>query len=137
MTELDVKNPRPFAIKSRTWWLKPISMLCHNWALVEPTPGGSVIVYFFHDLGNAAHPRDRLRGRFKMSAIIDSLEFATEAQANRALQCNSFMLLAKNRGPWIGMQPRRPFFDNRHPELGIYSKEGYWDSSEIQDWRRA
>ena len=105
--------------------------------LLETTPEASAIVYFFHDLGQAAHPHDRARGSFKMSAIIDSLEFTTEAQANRALQRNSFMLLAKNRGPWNGMQPRRPFFDNRHPEFGIYSKEGYWDSSEVQDWRRA
>ena len=137
MNEHGIRNPRPFAIKSRIWWLKPISMLCHNWALLETTPEASAIVYFFHDLGQAAHPHDRARGSFKMSAIIDSLEFTTEAQANRALQRNSFMLLAKNRGPWNGMQPRRPFFDNRHPEFGIYSKEGYWDSSEVQDWRRA
>ncbi len=137
MTDPGVRNPRPFSIKSRSWWLKPISMLCHNWALVEAPPEASVIVYFFHDLGQAAHPHERARGRFKMSAIIDSLEFTTEAQAIEALQRNSFMLLAKNRGPWNGMQPLRPFFDNRYPELGKYSKEGYWDSSEVQGRRRA
>jgi hypothetical protein len=40
-------NPKEIKIVSKTWWVKPIEMLVHNWALIEEDSKYKFTVYFF------------------------------------------------------------------------------------------
>ena len=122
-------SPPIFEIKSRDWWVKPVGMLVHNWALIEENLDSTVIVYFFHDLGitKGVIPQYRLKDLRGRSAIVDSLEFANKELATYSLRHNGFMELESNPGPWDGNVPTGVFYDARPSEEGIYSKAGYWE----------
>ena len=108
-------SPPAFYISNREWWIKILGMLSHNWALIERHKNETVTVFFFQDKDIDS------RGE-----VIDHLDFVSESEAFQKLQKNGFDLLLKCPGPWIGMEPRGPFYDSRSQGKGIYSIEGYW-----------
>ena len=115
----------PISINSTEWWLKPIAMLQHNWALIEDTDN-STVVYFLHDGGNTLRFNKLKNGFTDEGIVVDSIEFSTKALAIEALRKNGFMLEAEFQLARDDYRPRRPFFDGRMVEDGIYSKQGYW-----------
>ena len=122
--------PSVFHIITRDWWVKPIGMLVHNWALIEENPRGTVTVYFFHDEGSVKgggeHPSPYPLSEIqKLAAVVDSLDFQSMADAIAGLEDNGFRRLAEYPGPWQGMEPVGDFYDARPYEPGIYSKGGY------------
>lgn len=124
----DKDGPPVMTIKSRSWWVKPLEMISHNWALIEENQDESATVYFFHDLGipkgsNSGYTLKQLKGR---CAVVDSLDFAYEDLAKMALKYNGFRMLQDNPGPWDGYEPFGTFYDARNTEEGVYSKGGYW-----------
>ena len=109
-------DPPLFKIKNRDWYVKVLSMLCHNWALIEENADSTATVYFFQDHA----PRER-------PAIIDSLQFSEEIEAWGALKHNGFTLLKETPGPWMGAEPKGYFYDARPAAgKGIYSSGEYW-----------
>jgi hypothetical protein len=124
-------SPAIFHISTRDWWVKPIGMLVHNWALIEESSPGTVTVYFFHDKGSTrgggeqANPY-RLSEIQGLVAVVDSLDFQSQADAIARLDGNGFRRLAEYPGPWQGIEPVGDFYDARPYESGIYSKGGYW-----------
>ena len=126
-SEFDPGGPPLFPITSNDWWVKVLEMLQHNWALIEER-NGKFTVYFFHDLGATKgllkeFKYSQLRNR---GAVVDSLEFDSLEDAQKALRRNDFERLEENPGPWNGYQPHGNFYDARNGEEGIYSKAGYW-----------
>ena len=129
-----MKPPKQFKINSTEWWVKPVDMLCHNWALIESYSIGVSTVYFFHDQGTTkggSEIRNPFR-QFKQSngyiAVVDSLEFDSLAKAKAGLLSNRFKMLSKYPGPWTGCEPIGQYFDARKYETGIYSNGEYWQS---------
>jgi len=115
-------------IESDDWWIKPIEMLCHNWALIGPNKNDCVTVYFFHD----AATTDPATNAARWIRVIDSLKFALRTNAIHALEQNHFMEVktSLNTYPDLdwGMQPVGRYY-YPHPETkGIYSSGEYWDS---------
>lgn len=100
-------------------------MLQHNWALIEDTDN-STVVYFLHDGGNTLRFNKLKNGFTDEGIVVDSIEFSTKALAIEALRKNGFMLEAEFQLARDDYRPRRPFFDGRMVEDGIYSKQGYW-----------
>jgi len=127
--------PPVIKISKLDWWVKPVEMLVHNWALIEEsqTGTGTVTVYFFHDKGKTKgggttrNPYSFADTRH-MAAIVDSLEFESIEHAKYALKSNGFRRLTTAPGPWQGSEPEGDFYDARPYEVGIYSKAGYWSS---------
>jgi hypothetical protein len=125
-------NPKEMKIFSKAWWVKPIEMLVHNWALIEENSKNKFTIYFFHDRGTTKgggehpNPFKHLRQESGYIAIIDSLQFDSKSACETALRRNDFELLSKLPGPWVGEQPEGIFFDARKYEKGIYSNAGYW-----------
>lgn len=125
-------NPKELKIASRTWWVKPIDMLVHNWALIEDISDHRFTVYFFHDRGTTIgggkqpNPFKHLRQENGYVAVVDSLTFDSRRLSEIALRRNDFELLSKLPGPWTGEQPEGIFFDARKYEKGIYSSGDYW-----------
>jgi hypothetical protein len=124
----DSSGPAVFLITSKEWWVKPVGMLVHNWALIEKNTDGTAIAYFFHDLGRTknANPNYRyfqVKGR---CAVVDSLDFENEELAAYELEFNGFQKLSKKPGPWDGSEPFGTFYDARQFEDGVYSKIGFW-----------
>lgn len=124
-------SPAIFHISTRDWWVKPIGMLVHNWALIEESSPGTVTVYFFHDegsvKGDGEHPSSyRLSEIQGLVAVVDSLDFQSMAHAIAGLGDNGFRRLDDYPGPWQGIEPVGDFYDARPYEPGIYSKGGYW-----------
>ena len=116
-------------IESAHWWVKPIEMLCHNWALIGPDKNGCVTVYFFHD----AAPTDPIHTAARWVRVIDSLQFSSETGAIEALKLNGFMEVERSRERYPeldwGLQPIGRYC-YPHPEAkGIYSSGQYWLSS--------
>ncbi len=130
---LKIMIPKEIKINNKNWWVKPIEMLVHNWALIDKGPKNKFTIYFFHDRGTtkgggqARNPFRHLRQESGYIAIIDSLTFDTEKDCELALRRNHFELLAKFPGPWVGEEPDGIIFDARKYEEGIYSKAGYWN----------
>ena len=128
-------NPKEKRISSTDWWVKPIEMLVHNWALIEEDSKSNFIVYFFHDSGTtkgggeSRNPFRQLRQESGYIAIIDSLEFNSRGAAERALRNNHFELMSQLPGPWQGQQPIGKVYDARKYEQGIYSNSGYWSDA--------
>jgi hypothetical protein len=129
-----MKHPKEFKIKSNEWWIKPLEMMVHNWALVENQATGEAVVYFFHDQGKTkgggALPNpykfySQINGYI---AVIDSLEFENVLKAEKGLLRNGFTRLADTEGPWTGGEPEGQFYDARKYESGIYSSGEYWQS---------
>jgi len=124
--------PKEIKIGSKTWWVKPIEMLVHNWALIEENSKNKCTIYFFHDRGTTkggeehSNPFKHLRQESGYIAIIDSLQFDSKIDCEIALRRNDFELLSKLPGPWVGEQPEGISFDARKYEKGIYSNAGYW-----------
>jgi len=127
-----MKTPPLFEIKATAWWVKPIEMLVHNWALIEQTPENKAIIYFFHDQGKTKGdgPKSNPYKYFHQSngyiAVIDSLAFVNMRMAIQGLKKNGFRELANDDGPWVGGEPSGQYYDARKYEGGIYSKAGYW-----------
>ena len=124
-------SPAILNIAIRDWWVKPIEMLVHNWALIEESSPGTITVYFFHDEGSVKGGGEqpspyRLSEIQGLVAVVDSLDFQSQADAVAGLRDNGFRRLAKYPGPWQGMEPVGDFYDARPYEPGIYSKGGYW-----------
>jgi len=100
-------------IQSRDFWVKVVEMLQQNWALIEPE-GGSVTVYFIHDLGG----------------VFDQLTFDSLREAQMALRSNGFrrhdelLSLAE-----IVQPPVEPFHRTQHPNGPIYSSGRCWAES--------
>jgi hypothetical protein len=120
-----------FIVATRDWWVKPIGMLVHNWALVEQLNSRAVTVYFFHDAGTVRGGGEkpspyRLSEIQGLVAVVDSLDFQSMADAIAGLRGNGFRRLAEYPGPWQGMEPVGDFYDARPYEPRIYSKGGYW-----------
>ena len=113
-------------IDSHDWWVKVISMLCHNWALIGSDKNGRVTVYFFHD----SPATDNARAQTRWIRVIDSLEFSSRANALCALRQNDFMELDGNRdaSPYIdwGMQPIGRYYYPNPDAKGVYSSGEYW-----------
>lgn len=125
-------NLKEIKIVSKTWWVKPIEMLVHNWALIEKKSKNKFTIYFFHDRGTTKgggehpNPFKHLRQESGYIAIIDSLQFDSKRDCEIALRRNDFELLSEFPGPWVGEQPEGLFLDARKYEQGIYSNAGYW-----------
>ena len=124
-------SPKTLNFDNRDWWVKPIEMLVHNWALIEETSRGTVTVYFFHDEGavkggGAEKSPYRLSEIEGLSAVVDSLDFESQGDAIAGLGHNGFYRLAQCPGPWEGAEPAGDFYDARPYESGIYSKGGFW-----------
>ena len=125
-------NPKKIKISSKTWWVKPIEMLVHNWALIEEDSKNNFTVYFFHDRGTTkgggpkTNPYRNLRQENGFIAIIDSLKFKSRNECEIALRRNKFELLSELPGPWVGEEPEGLIYDAREYEKGIYSSAGYW-----------
>lgn len=104
-----------------------LGMLQHNWAIVEETDEGGIVVYFAHDEGIHKGPSPykykQLKNRI---AIVDSLEFDCWVDAWAALQNNGFEH-ADEAGENINLStPVGVLYDARATEPGVYSKQGYW-----------
>ena len=124
----DPYGPNLFEVMSRDWWFKVVSMLCHNWALIEENSNGTATVFFFYDQGIAEandsnFKYSELKGR---SAVIDSLNFENVNDAKYDLHKNGFNRLDEKPGPWDGQEPVGIFYDARSIEKGVYSKSGLW-----------
>ena len=124
---MDIK-PEPFEFNASEWWVKPLAMLQHNWAVID---GGSdsVAVYFFHDGGTTKNPSGfvfRSKDAERCIAIVDSLSFSSLSQAQAALVGNGFRKVEAVDDFFAARQPKGIVFDARHSEPGIYSKQGYW-----------
>ena len=131
LPDFDPTGPLVFTIGSRDWWVKPLEMLVHNWALIENSSVGTATIYFFHDNGllrNGAvdFTYRQLKGR---CAVVDSLDFKDVDLAAFELEFNGFKKLSKNPGPWEGSIPIGTFYDARETEDRIYSKGAYWQQA--------
>ena len=124
---MDIR-PAPFALNTGEWWVKPLAMLQHNWAVIDDS-APPTSVYFFHDGGAAKHPSGyvfRSKDKEKFIAIVDSLNFESHSKAEEALRLNGFSKLEDECHPFAAYKPQGTVFDARSTETGIYSKEGYW-----------
>jgi len=124
---MDIK-PQPFEFNASEWWVKPLAMLQHNWAVIDDE-SQSVTVYFFHDGGTTKNPTGfvfRSKDAEKYIAIVDSLSFSSPSQAQAALLENGFRKVEAVDDFFAARQPKGIVFDARHSEPGIYSKQGYW-----------
>jgi hypothetical protein len=117
------------ALDTSDWWVKVLSMLQHNWALIKEHDDKTVTVYFFHDGGTTknvtGHDYKSIRG---MIAIVDSLDFPSRENALEQLEANRFHRLSEHPGPWQGNEPKGIIFDARNTEPRIYSRGDYWKS---------
>jgi hypothetical protein len=121
-------KPPPFALNTSEWWVKPLAMLQHNWAVID-IGSDLVTVYFFHDDGTTKNYSGfvfRSKDSEKYIAIVDSLSFSSHSQAHAALAENGFRKVEKVDDFYAPRQPMGIVFDARHSEPGIYSKQGYW-----------
>ena len=118
MTVNYMKLPKQFKINGTEWWVKPLEMMVHNWALVEnkATKGG----------GSSPNPYKPFSQSSGYIAVIDSLEFENALKAEKGLLRNGFTRLADTEGPWTGGEPEGRFYDARLFESGIYSSGDYW-----------
>ena len=96
--------PKTLKLDNRDWWVKPIEMLVHNWALIEETFCGTVTIYFFHDAGavkggGAENSPYRLGDIQGLLAVVDSLDFKSRADAVAGLSRNGFFKLDRFPGP--------------------------------------
>lgn len=122
------KKPTPFALNATEWWVKPLAMLEHNWAVIDEK-SQLVTVYFFHDGGTTKNPSGftfRSKDSERYIAIVDSLSFQSISQAQLALVDNGFRKVAETDDFFTARQPTGTAFDARQTEPGIYSKQGYW-----------
>ncbi len=124
-------SPPGFSISGRDWWVKVLGMLQHNWALVAVHPDGTATAYFFHDRGvtqggGPERPGWTLASTRGRSAVVDALDFPSEAAALRGLRRNGFVCAAGEDGPWAGEEPGGSFYDARASEPGVYSRRGHW-----------
>jgi hypothetical protein len=62
-------NPKEMKIVSKTWWVKPIEMLVHNWALIEENSKNKFTIYFFHDRGTTKGSREHSNLTLKARAV--------------------------------------------------------------------
>lgn len=123
----DDLNPPLFRISNRDWWVKVLGMLSHNWALIETGIGGKAIVFFVHDGGQVRGKTPFEYRKVKdRCAIVDSLEFDSEVEAQVKLRQNGFERILIDPGPWLEEVPEGHFYDARPWQDGVYSKQGYW-----------
>jgi hypothetical protein len=123
-------KPTPFPLKTDQWWVKPLAMLQHNWAVIDDSSIPTT-VYFFHDRGTTKLPSGyvfRSKDAEKFIAIVDSLNFESHSKAEEALRINSFSKIEDESHPFAAYKPEGTVFDARSTEKGIYSKEGYWQN---------
>ena len=76
-------KPPPFILETNEWWVKPLAMLQHNWALIDDS-STPVSVYFFHDGGttkNLSNFSFRSFDDEKFISIVDSLDFPSRVAA--------------------------------------------------------
>lgn len=127
-----MKKPKIMPIASTDWWVKPIGMLVHNWALIEATNSNEAVVYFFHDQGKAKgggqspNPFKTYNQSNGYIAVVDSIDFETVLLAKDGLLQNGFKRLALAPEPLQGLEPQGMIFDARKYEKGIYSSGEYW-----------
>lgn len=127
-----MRPPKEFKIDNTEWWVKPLDMMVHNWALVENQASGKAAVYFFHDQGktkggsSTPNPYKSYSQSNGYIAVIDSLEFDNVLKAEKNLLHNGFTRIADTEGPWTGGEPEGQFYDARIFEIGIYSSGEYW-----------
>lgn len=124
---MDTK-PTPFPLKILEWWVKPLAMLQHNWAVIDDTTN-STTVYFFHDGGTTKRPSGyvfRGKDEEKFIAIVDSLNFDSRELAEEALALNRFTKIRDDNHPYAAYRPTGTVFDARSTESGIYTNDGYW-----------
>ncbi len=118
----DELDPPIFNIANRNWWVKVLGMLSHNWALMDRSNNGSVVIYFFQDTAYGERPK-----------VVDSLKFDGAIDAMRAIRRNGFVELRKSPGPWVGAEPRGYIWDGRVSGPRIYSEGGYWLEDSADD----
>jgi len=100
-------------IVSRDYWIKVIEMLQQNWALIDGIENGRAHVWFVMD----------------GSGVFDELEFASYADAERALRRNGFWRFAEDTEAQEFIATPEPPFDRQpHPNGPIYSTGRYWKS---------
>ena len=127
-----MRPPKEFKIDSTEWWVKPLDMMVHNWALVENQASGKAAVYFINDQGktkggsSTPNPYKSYSQSNGYIAVIDSLEFDNVLKAEKNLLHNGFTRIADTEGPWTGGEPEGQFYDARIFEIGIYSSGEYW-----------
>ena len=124
---MDLK-PTPFPLNTTTWWVKPLAMLQHNWAVID-NESELVIVYLFHDGGTTKKSSGftfSSNDSDKYIAIVDSLSFLSLSQAQASLAGNGFRKVEGTDDFFADRQPTGVVFDARHSEPGLYSKQGYW-----------
>lgn len=121
-------KPSKFFLTDDEWWVKPLAMLQHNWAVIDGS-SNLVTVYFFHDGGMTKHLSGfsfRSSDEEKFIAIVDSLDFSSRTEAEVELQQNGFKKIADKNDFFAAYKPIGTPFDARQTEPGIYSKQGYW-----------
>ena len=118
----DELDPPIFNIANRNWWVKVLGMLSHNWALMDRSNNGSVVIYFFQDTAYGERPK-----------VVDSLQFDGAIDAMRVMRRNGFVELRRNPGPWVGAEPRGYIWDGRVSGPRIYSEGGYWLEDSTDD----
>ena len=121
-------KPPPFILETNEWWVKPLAMLQHNWALIDDS-STPVSVYFFHDGGTTKNLSNFSFGSFddeKFIAIVDSLDFPSRVAAEIGLEENGFKKITEPSDLFFAYRPTGTPFDARKTEPGIYSKQGYW-----------
>ena len=100
-------------ISSRDYWFKVVDMLQQNWALVDGSATGSVVVYFIGDT----------------SGVFDQLQFHNESLATNGLLTNGFRRLSDDPDAQSFLVPPAPPFSRRyHPSGSIYSSGRFWKS---------
>jgi hypothetical protein len=123
------EKPTPFHLNTNEWWVKPLAMLQHNWAVIDDS-SNLTSLYFFHDGGTTKHLSGfsfRSSDQEKFIAIVDSLDFSSRIEAEADLQENEFQKITDPNDFFASYKPSGTPFDARQTEPGIYSKQGYWN----------
>jgi hypothetical protein len=121
-------KPTPFQLNTNEWWVKPLAMLQHNWAVIDDS-SNLATVYFFHDGGTTKHLSGfpfRSSDEEKFIAIVDSLDFSSRTEAEIELEQNGFQKITDPNDFFAAHKPIGTPFDARQTEPGIYSRQGYW-----------
>lgn len=98
-------------IQSRDYWVKVVSMLQQNWALVEMTPGSGVVIYFLDDAGG----------------VFDQLPYRSVERAVDALKRNGFRRYSDDEHLASFLYPPPPqIVEVGKPDRPIYSSGRFW-----------
>ena len=98
-------------IEAQDYWVKVVEMLQQNWALIEDTESGTVIIYFIDDHGG----------------VWDEIEYKSEGEAKSALEINYFKHYDSDPKLKSFLRvPSPPYHKTTHPNGAIYSSGQFW-----------